>query len=129
MDTYILRTTVFARKTLKAALSYWRGVEHSVIAVSRQISDFSHRRSFLGRSTPSQPSTVGTNARDAVVKRDLEPAGNTARRDLHQKALRSETGPGRELANREAIERGENEGMMVQSDHLTALRRRSETSL
>jgi hypothetical protein len=129
MDTYILRTKVFVKMTLKAALSCWKGIEHLVATASRQISDFSHRHSFLGRSMPRQPSIVGPNAREAVIERDLAAVGNTNRRDVHQKALRSETRPGRETTNREAIQRGDNERMMVQSENLAALRRRSETSL
>lgn len=125
MDTHIPCTTVFVMKTLETTLSYWRGFERSAASASRQISDFVHLRSFLGRSAPIQPSTVGPNARDAVVKCHLVPAGNTARHDVHQKALISETESGREKANREAIERGENEGMMVPSEERAARRRES----
>jgi hypothetical protein len=128
MDTHILRTTVFVKKTLETALSCWRDVAHSAASASRQISDTVHRRSFLGRSTPRQPSTVGPNARDAVVEGELAPAGNTARHDVHKKALKSKTGRGQAKANREAIERGENEGMMVPSEHMTAPRRGSGTA-
>jgi hypothetical protein len=63
-----------------------------------------------------------------VVNRDLATVRNTARHDTHQKALRSETGPGRAKANREAIERGENEGMIVPSEHTTSLRREPGTA-
>jgi hypothetical protein len=128
MDTHILRTTVFVKKTLETALSCWRDLAHSAASALRQISDSVHLRSFLGRSTPRQPLTVGPNARDAVVKGDLAPAGKTARHGVHQKASRSKTGRGQVKANREAIERGENEGMMVPSEHMMAPRRESGTA-
>jgi hypothetical protein len=128
MDTHIPRTTVFAMKTLETTLSYWRGFERSAASASRQISDFVHQRALLGRSTPKQPSTERPNGRDAAVGWDPARAAISAGHDSHQEALQGEMGPGREKANREAIERGENEGMAVPSKERTARRRESGTA-
>ena len=115
LDSHNLRTTIFAKKILETALSCWRDLEHSAASVSRRVSGSIHLRSFLGRSTPRQPSTARPNARDAAVKGDRALAENAARREERQKPMRSKAGQAQVKANREAIERGENEGMAVPS--------------
>ena len=120
MDSHILHTTVFVMKILETTLSFWRGLEQCAGSASQRISDFVHIRSMLGRSTPKPPSTERPGGPDVAVKQDTAmPTGHS----LHQEALRGESERGRGKTSREAIERGENEGMMVPSNARTARRR------
>ena len=87
------------------------------------MSDFIHLHGLLGRSTPEQASIVGPEVRDHDVECGLTRAMSSIGHDVRQVASQRETGSGREKARREAIERGENEGMAVPSEKKIALRR------
>jgi hypothetical protein len=121
----MLRTTEFVMKTVETTLSYWRGLERSAESASQRISDFVHERSMLGRSTPKQPSTGRPSGRDVAVKHAMAPMATPTGRSLLQDASTGKAERGREKASREAIERGENEGMMVPSQETTARRRKA----
>jgi hypothetical protein len=60
-----------------------------------------------------QTLTVDPNELDAALKRDEAPAEIAVGRDAHQKALTTATKPPQEVTDRQAIERGEDEGVIV----------------
>ncbi len=67
--------------------------------------------------------TIGPDALDGALKRSPTPEGIGIGRHSREKASKGRTDPRREEANRQAIERGENEGMAVPAEKTIALRR------
>jgi hypothetical protein len=79
----------------------------------RRILTLIHLHAKPGHPGLTQTLTIDPNELDAALKRDQAPAEIPVGRDASQKTLKGTTESRREEADRQAIERGEDEGMIV----------------
>jgi len=79
----------------------------------RRMSTFIHLQAKPGSLGFGQTLTIDPNELDAALKRDQAPSSIPADTDAEQVTLNATTKSRREVADRQAIERGEDEGMAV----------------
>jgi hypothetical protein len=79
----------------------------------RRISTLINLHAEPGHPGLTQMLTIDPNELDAALKRDQPPAELPVGRDASQKTLKGTTESRREKADRQAIERGEDDGMIV----------------
>ena len=79
----------------------------------RRILTLIHLHGKPGHPGLTQTLTIDPNELDAALKRDQAPAELPVGRDASQKTLIGTTESRREKSDRQAIERGEDEGMIV----------------
>ncbi|MDH3472732.1 MAG: hypothetical protein OEM59_03480 [Rhodospirillales bacterium] len=81
--------------------------------VYRRVSTLIHLHAKPGQPGRSQTLTIDPNELDAALKRDQALVEIPVGRDASQKTLKGTTELHREKSDRQAIERGEDEGMIV----------------
>ena len=79
----------------------------------RRISTLIYLHAKPGNPGRRQALTIDPNELDAALMRDQAPEDIPVRRDASQETLNGTTGSRPEVANRQAIERAEDEGMIV----------------
>ncbi len=79
----------------------------------RRISTLLHLHGKPGSAVLTRVLTVDPNELDAALERDRAPAEAPVGRDAHRKPLTKATKQRQEASDRQAIERGEDEGMIV----------------
>jgi hypothetical protein len=92
----------------------------------RRILTVIHLHAKSGHPGLTRALTIDPNELDAALERDQAPAEFPASRDASQEALKETPDSRREVADRQAIERGEDEGMMVHPGQTIAPRREQE---
>jgi hypothetical protein len=89
----------------------------------RRISTLIRLHAKSGQPGRSQTLTIDPNELDAALKRDQAPAEIPVGPDASQKTLKGTTESRREEVDRQAMDRAEDEGMIVHPGQTIALRR------
>jgi hypothetical protein len=94
----------------------------------RRILSLIHLHPKPGRPGLTQTLTVDPNELDAALERDQAPKDAPVGRDAHQETLTRATKPRQEATDRQAMDRAEDEGMIVHPGQTIAPRREQEAA-
>jgi hypothetical protein len=94
----------------------------------RRVLTVIHLHAKSGHPGLTQTLTIDGNELDAALKRDQAPAGAPAGRDAHQEALTRATKSSQEETDRQAMDRAEDEGMIIHPGPIIAPRREHEVA-
>jgi len=110
-------------QTWRNAIFDWKAAMPAVASAYQRISSRVDLGVKSGQPGLMPRATIGPDALDGSLERSPTPEGIAIDRISREKASKGRTDLRQEDAIRQAIERGENEGMAVPSEKMIALRR------